>query len=133
MDALQDVGVVADDQVSPGIDSCPRRGHLRLTRLLDVLVAAMENDDNQIDLRVESGHIGGDACRVGPGQAGRVGRGRPRLRVEVRDGLNRHVDVAQEADAQPTDVGHVGSVGRGVVGPAADGNHARRAQQVDAL
>ena len=133
VNALQDVGVVADNQVGPGIDRRPRRGHLRLARLLDVLIAAVEDDDDQIDFRPQGSHVGADPRRVGPGQAGGAGRGRPRLGVEVGDGLDRHVDVAQEADAQPADVGHVRRVGGVVVGPTADGGHAGRAQQVDAL
>ena len=43
--------MVADDEIGPGIDGRPRRGYLLLARLLDVLIAAMEDDDDEIDFR----------------------------------------------------------------------------------
>ena len=127
------MGVVADDEIGSGVDRGPRRGHLRLARLLDVFIATVQNDDHQIDLRSDGGYVGADTRRVGPGQAGRFGRRRPALRIEIGYRLYRHIDITEKGHLQAVDLGDVGCVGGRLVCAAADRRHAGSVEQVDAL
>ena len=97
--SLKDVSMMPNYQVGSGIDGLMCGFYLGRARWLDVLMAAMKQDNDRVGLLSSRRNILTDVAQIGPGKSCRRPGRRPFPSVEPAH-FNWHIYVAEESDLQ---------------------------------